>query len=91
MAEHELAEPAPKLVTDGLSPKAIAATVWAFLAPLLLTGADALLAYLVGNPSVFSVLPVVVQVPLVAFLGALAAAVAAFRASPGSVTLKGGS
>jgi hypothetical protein len=82
MADHELDGP---LKTAGISPKLYAATVWAFLAPLLLTTADALLAYLIGNPSVFSALPPVVQVPIVAFLGALGAAVAAYRAKPGSL------
>jgi hypothetical protein len=76
------------LVTEGISPKTIAAGVVAFLAPLLLTAADALLAHLIGNPSLFAALPTVVQVPLLAFLGGLSAAVAAYRARPGAVTAK---
>jgi hypothetical protein len=80
MADHELDEP---LVTEGLSPKLYAATVWAFLAPMLLVTASALLEYLIANPTLFSALPPVVQVPIVAFLGALGAAVAAYRAKPG--------
>lgn len=71
--------------TVGISPKTIAAGAWAFAAPLLLAGLDALLAYLLDNPSVFASLPAVVQVPLLAALAALAGSTGAWKASPGVV------
>jgi hypothetical protein len=85
------AAPVPVVRTEGISPKAIAATAWAFLAPLLLVGADALVAYLVDNPLVLAALPLVVQVPILAMLAALGAALAAYRAGPGVVSLANGS
>jgi hypothetical protein len=91
MGDHELIEPAPVLVTEGISPKALFAGLWSFALPLLVVGGDALLGYLLDNPSVFAALPPVVQVPLLAVLASLAASVAAYSARPGSVTLKSGS
>jgi hypothetical protein len=82
--DHAAPEPV-QYRTDGLSPKMIAAGVWAFLAPLLMAGGDALLGYLLDHPAVFAALPELVQVPILAILAALAASVAAAKARPGKV------
>lgn len=71
--------------TQGISPKAIAAAVWAFVGPLLLTGAAELVAYLVGNPGALEALPLWVQAPVLAMLATLSAGLAAYRANPGTV------
>lgn len=88
--DHAKPEPA-ELVTDGISPKALWGTVWAFLAPLLGTGLDALVSYVLGNPSVLGALPPVVQAVAMAVLGALGAATAAWKARPGVVVAAKGS
>lgn len=63
-----------------VSPKVAAAAAWAFLAPLLLAALIALVSYLLTDDgrALFAGLPVWLQVPLFAFVSALAGALAGY-------------
>jgi hypothetical protein len=87
MADHELIEPAPKLVTEGISPKAVAATVVSVLVGI----AVAVLNAVQENPSLLGPLPVWAQGVILALVPAVITALSAFLSSPGTVTLKSGS
>ena len=80
---------APEARTEGISPKALWATVWAFVAPLLVTAADAAVGYVLDNPGVLDAMPPIVRTVVLAVLAALGAAVAAYRAAPGRVRVEG--
>lgn len=68
-------------MTTPISPKVVAATVWAFVAPLLLAALLALVSYLMTDDgrALFAAVPTWVQVPLLAFISALSAALAGYR------------
>ena len=76
---------APKLKTVGWSPKALGATIAAFVAAVLVPAAADLVELVIGQPELFAGLPGWVQVGISALLTALAALLAAHRASPGDV------
>lgn len=67
--------------TTPISPKVVAATAWAFVAPLLLAAVVALVSYLLTDDgrALFGSLPTWVQVPLFAFVSALSAALGGYR------------
>jgi hypothetical protein len=86
MSDHELDTPAVT-VTEGISPKALAATIVSVLVGIAVAALNAVQE----QPSLLGPLPVWVQGVILAVVPAVITALAAFRASPGSVTLKGGS
>jgi hypothetical protein len=80
-----MTSPIPPLVTDGWSPKAVVASLTAFLLAVLLPAGAAVIEHLVANPAVFSAWPAPVQVGVTAALVSLGTLLAAYRARPGVV------
>lgn len=72
---------APKLVTDGISPKAIAATVVSAVVGIVVAALNAVQA----DPSLLGPLPVWVQGAILAVVPTLITFLAAYKAGPGVV------
>lgn len=77
----------PELRTDGISPKAVAATLVAFVLPFLIDAGAAAVKALTDNPAVFDGLPAWLRLVATAVLSALGVALAAYRARPGAITV----
>lgn len=71
--------------TQGISPKAVFATLAALVAPLLVEAAVAIVKVLTDNPTVFDGLPPWARFAATTLLTALSVALAAYRGRPGVV------
>lgn len=80
-----MTSPLAPMQTTGLSPKAVAAAVVAFLLTVLVPAATAIIENVVANPQLLDAVPAWLRVGVLAALVALGTLLAAYRARPGVV------